>query len=185
VVESDPTEACILETFADLSSAELARALLEAEGIAATVNPSDPIAAPLGGFSSGIRLYVHRADEDRARTVLRETDLSDGELASLATAGQAEVDAINQLACKWEQRFPDLSGEWTHWWLEAEGVLLSVVPGTELSMALSVVRENHQRFASIFAHRARVGPTGEPVRQKRRFEISNRRCDAQSLEYDR
>jgi hypothetical protein len=86
----DPTEPCILEIFNDLASAELAKALLESEGIDVTINPSDPIAAPLGGFSSGIRIYVRESDKERARTILRETDLSDAELASLATAGQAE-----------------------------------------------------------------------------------------------
>ena len=181
MVEHDLLEVCLLETFYDLASAELAKALLESEGIDVTMNPSDPIAAPLGGFSSGIRVYVRGTDEERARNILRETDISDAELASLATAGQAEVDPVDRLARQWKKRFPNLSGEWTHWWIEAEEARLSIVPGTDLSAALTVVRENHRRFASIFARRARMDSNGEPVREKRRVEISNRSCDAESL----
>ena len=111
MVENDLSEACILETFDNLVSAELAKAHLESEGISVTINPSDPIAAPLGGFSSGIRIYVRGSDEERARKILRDTDLSDAELASLATAGQAEADPVDRLARHWEERFPNLSGE--------------------------------------------------------------------------
>jgi hypothetical protein len=181
VIEMDPSETCILETFDNLVSAELAKAFLESEGIDVTIDPSDPIAGPLGGFSSGIRIYVSEADKERARKILKETDLSDAELASLATAGQAEIDPIDYLAREWETRFPDLSGEWTHWYIEGEEALLLVVPGTDLFAALAVVRENHQRFASIYAWRARIDSNGETIREKRRVEISNRSENAQAL----
>lgn len=66
----DPT---IVRTFADRGEAEIARSLLEAEGIAALVSADD-----MGGstppldFSSGLQLCVDAADVDRSRELLDE-----------------------------------------------------------------------------------------------------------------
>lgn len=67
---NDPT---IVRTFADRGEAEIARSLLEAEGIAAAIAADD-----MGGntppldFSSGLQLVVEAADVDRARELLDE-----------------------------------------------------------------------------------------------------------------
>jgi predicted neutral ceramidase superfamily lipid hydrolase len=50
-----------------------------------TLDPSDPIAGPLGGFSSGIRAFVDATEEKRAQAILEDSNLSDSELAYLAT----------------------------------------------------------------------------------------------------
>jgi len=181
VPESNSENICIVRTFRDPASAEVAKSLLESEGITATITPSDPVAAPLGGFTSGIRLYVSLADEERAKTLLRDTDLSDAELSELAFAGYPSPDPVDHLAHGWENRFPDLSGQWTHWLIEAEGVVLSIVPYAELARGLQVIRENHERFGSICVHRARISTDGKPIRQKQRFEISNRKREAAIL----
>jgi len=66
----DPT---IVRTFSDRGEAEIARSLLEAEGIPASV-----VADDMGGntppldFSSGLQLVVDAADIDRARELLDE-----------------------------------------------------------------------------------------------------------------
>jgi hypothetical protein len=66
----DPT---IVRTFSDRGEAEIARSLLETEGITALVSADD-----MGGntppldFSSGLQLVVEAADVDRARELLDE-----------------------------------------------------------------------------------------------------------------
>ena len=66
----DPT---IVRTFSDRGEAEIARSLLETEGIDALVAADD-----MGGttpplhFSSGLQLVVEAADVDRARELLDE-----------------------------------------------------------------------------------------------------------------
>lgn len=73
----DPT---IVRTFSDRGEAEIARSLLENEGIAAWVAADD-----MGGntppldFSSGLQLVVEAADVDRARALLDEV-ISDAAL---------------------------------------------------------------------------------------------------------
>ena len=64
---NDPT---IVRKFADRGEAEIARSLLEAEGIAASVSADDIY--PALDFSSGLRLMVDAADVDRARELLDE-----------------------------------------------------------------------------------------------------------------
>jgi hypothetical protein len=66
----DPT---IVRTFADRGEAEIARSLLEAEGIAAAV-PAEERGGltPPEEFSSGVQLVVEAADLDRARELLDE-----------------------------------------------------------------------------------------------------------------
>ena len=67
---TDPT---IVRTFSDRGEAEIARSLLEAEGIEASLAADD-----MGGntppldFSSGLQLVVDAADVGRARTLLDE-----------------------------------------------------------------------------------------------------------------
>jgi len=66
----DPT---IVRTFSDRGEAEIARSLLETEGIAAWVAADD-----MGGntppldFSSGLQLVVEAGDVERARDLLDE-----------------------------------------------------------------------------------------------------------------
>jgi hypothetical protein len=66
----DPT---IVRTFSDRGEAEIARSLLENEGITALVAADD-----MGGntppldFSSGLQLVVEAVDVDRARELLDE-----------------------------------------------------------------------------------------------------------------
>ena len=66
----DPT---IVRVFSDRGEAEIARSLLEAEGIAAAVAADD-----MGGntppldFSSGLQLVVEATDVERARELLDE-----------------------------------------------------------------------------------------------------------------
>jgi hypothetical protein len=67
---NDPT---IVRVFADRGEAEIARSMLEAEGIAALVSADD-----MGGstppldFSSGLQLVVEAADVERAKALLDE-----------------------------------------------------------------------------------------------------------------
>jgi hypothetical protein len=73
----DPT---IVRTFPDRGEAEIARSLLEAEGIAAAV-PAEERGGltPPEEFVYGVQLVVDAADVDRARAVLDEV-VSDAEL---------------------------------------------------------------------------------------------------------
>jgi len=76
----------VVRVFGDFASAEAARSLLEAEGIAAIVDPSAPPAAVLPAQGPPrIRVLVAEADEVRAHAVLGDTALSERELAYLAT----------------------------------------------------------------------------------------------------
>ena len=67
---NDPT---IVRTFSDRGEAEIARSMLEAEGIVALVTADD-----MGGntppldFSSGLQLVVDASDVDRAQELLDE-----------------------------------------------------------------------------------------------------------------
>ena len=73
----DPT---IVRTFPDRGEAEIARALLEAEGIPAAVPAEDRggLTSP-EEFLSGVQLVVEAADVDRARELLDEV-ISEEEL---------------------------------------------------------------------------------------------------------
>ena len=66
----DPT---IVHTFADRGEAEIARSLLEAEGIAAAVPAEERggLTAP-EEFLSGVQLVVEAVDVERARELLDE-----------------------------------------------------------------------------------------------------------------
>ena len=88
---------------------------------------------------------------------------------------------MNELTRKWEHQFPDLGGEWTHWWIEGDGGLLQIVLGEDLLGAVRVVRDNHQRFTAIHAHRARIDSDGRPFRQDARFEIAARAKNPEPL----
>jgi len=53
----------------------------------------------------------------------------------------------------WEQRFPALTGKWTHWKIMGDGGLLKIVEAVNLRHALEVVENNYGRFESIKAIR--------------------------------
>jgi hypothetical protein len=73
----DPT---IVRTFADRGEAEIARSLLEAEGIPAAVPAEDRGGlTPPEEFLSGVQLVVEAGDVERARELLDEV-VSDDEL---------------------------------------------------------------------------------------------------------
>ncbi|HZN56355.1 MAG TPA: DUF2007 domain-containing protein [Candidatus Polarisedimenticolaceae bacterium] len=67
------TDPVIIRTFNDRGEAEIARALLEAEGIAAALAADDmgQNTPPLD-FSFGVQLVVEGADAERARELLEE-----------------------------------------------------------------------------------------------------------------
>ena len=67
---NDPT---IIRTFSDRGEAEIARSLLEAEGIAAAIAADDTRGNwPQFDLSAGVQLVVDAADVDRAHAVLDE-----------------------------------------------------------------------------------------------------------------
>ena len=74
----------------------------------------------------------------------------------------------------WEQRFPGLSGKWTHWKITGAGNLLAVVDGADLLGALKVVEENYGRFITIKATRVAVDGNGQILEEEKSlYEISN------------
>jgi hypothetical protein len=67
----DFDDAVVLETFPNRIAAEMAAGLLESEGIEALVRADDAGGAyPMLQFIRGVRLYVAKEDEARAREVL-------------------------------------------------------------------------------------------------------------------
>jgi hypothetical protein len=74
---NDPT---IVRTFSDRGEAEIARSLLEAEGIAASL-AADDVAGnnPSFDLSAGVQLVVDAPDVDRANELLDE-EVSDASL---------------------------------------------------------------------------------------------------------
>lgn len=56
----------------------------------------------------------------------------------------------------WEQRFPALTGKWTHWKITGDGGLLEIVEGVNLRHAVEVVENNYGRFESIKAVRVTI-----------------------------
>jgi hypothetical protein len=71
----------------------------------------------------------------------------------------------------WERQFPPLDEEWTHWWIEGDGVLLAVIAGADLSTALDVVTRHHARAREIVARAAKVDGFGEVVRDESRRHV--------------
>ena len=68
---------------------------------------------------------------------------------------------------------PSLDGEWTHWWVEADGYKLDVVPGHDPARAYRLAAENSNRMNNIVAQRAKLDPkSGEYVREKDRHQIT-------------
>lgn len=74
-----------LRWFPTAAAAEIARGLLEAEGIDCLMDPSEPLMATLASGTRGVRLRVPARERARARLLLRETELSERELTFLAT----------------------------------------------------------------------------------------------------
>ena len=80
----DPT---IVRTFSDRGEAEIARSMLEAEGIEASLTADDVgEKVPSFDLSAGLQLVVDAADVDRAHAlldeVISEADLDAAELES-------------------------------------------------------------------------------------------------------
>jgi hypothetical protein len=69
---------------------------------------------------------------------------------------------------RWEGRFPALDDEWNLWWIEGDGVLLGVVPGSSLSEAVDIVARHHERCSSITVSVAKRDSFGEVVRDSKR-----------------
>jgi hypothetical protein len=71
----------------------------------------------------------------------------------------------------WEQRFPALTDEWTHWWIEGDGALLAVVGGSDLGAALDIVETHHDQCPRIVAYYAKVDSFGEVVREEKHGRV--------------
>jgi len=69
---------------------------------------------------------------------------------------------------RWEGRFPALDDEWNLWWIEGDGALLGVVPGSSLSEAVDIVARHHERCSSITVSVAKRDSFGEVVRDSKR-----------------
>jgi hypothetical protein len=127
--------------------------------------------------------FVAIADEDASATLHETAKALSADKQAWITEASDQIGKrrriLSELMRKWEQRFPDLAGEWTHWWIEGDGGLLQIVPGDDLLGAVRVIRDNHQRFTAIHAHRARIDSDGLPFRQVARFEIANRVNDSE------
>lgn len=66
----------------------------------------------------------------------------------------------------WEQRFPNLSGKWTHWKITGDGALLGLVEGKNLTHALEVVKHNYGRFVLIKAFRVTVDENSQLLEEE-------------------
>jgi len=87
-----------------------------------------------------------------------------------------------ELRRQWEQRFPDLSGKWTHWKITGTGKLLALIDGADLLAALKVVEDNYGRYITIKAARATVDESGQLKEEEENlFEISNLTNDEQLI----
>ena len=78
---------------------------------------------------------------------------------------------------KWEARLPSLDGPWTHWQLDGEGFVIGIFSYQELGSVFRVLKENHNRFSSIFAQRVRLDESGCTILQNQRTEITNQASD--------
>jgi hypothetical protein len=74
-----------LRWFPTAAAAQIARSLLETEGIDCLIDPSEPLATALASGTRGVRLHVPESVRTRALVLLRETELSERELTFLAT----------------------------------------------------------------------------------------------------
>lgn len=85
------------------------------------------------------------------------------------------------LAHRWETALPSLEGEWTHWRLEGDGVVIGVYSWQELGDLLRALDENHSRFSSIHAQLARIDGDGSAILQGERVQITNKARDSALL----
>lgn len=83
-----------LRWFPTAAAAQVAQALLESEGVDCLLDPSEPLAATIASGVRGVRLHVRAAAKPRAEALLRETQLSERELAFLATRRLPEGDGV-------------------------------------------------------------------------------------------
>lgn len=89
-----------------------------------------------------------------------------------------QIIANKKMIANWSNRFPDLNGEWTHWWIEGEEHCLGVVSSEKLSEGVNLIIKNWKRYSSIYAYRAKRGEDGNPIfKSKHRVEISNYKND--------
>ena len=78
----------------------------------------------------------------------------------------------------WEQRFPALTGRWTHWKITGDGGLLEIVEGVNLRHALEVIENNYGRFEAIRAIRVTVDDDSSLLEEERQVtEISRFKYD--------
>ena len=72
---------------------------------------------------------------------------------------------------------PSLDAPWTHWQLDGEGFVIGIFSYQELGAVFRVLKDNHNRFSSIFAQRARLDESGCTILQDQRTEITNQASD--------
>jgi hypothetical protein len=75
----------------------------------------------------------------------------------------------------WENRFPHLDEDWTHWWIEGDGNFLILIEGCSLAEAIEYVFECREVYVSIKAYRAKYNDDGMPIREKSSYEITNKK----------
>lgn len=81
----------------------------------------------------------------------------------------------NKIRRGWENRFPHLDEDWTHWWIEGDGTFLVLIDGCNLSEAVEYVMESCDLYSSIKARRVKFNKEGKPIREKKRvYEIANK-----------
>lgn len=61
----------------------------------------------------------------------------------------------------WESRFPELSGDWTHWRLIGDGNPIAFIAGDKLLEALRFVEANCLAYSSIKCQLATADARGE------------------------
>lgn len=82
------------------------------------------------------------------------------------------------LAHKWEAALPSLEGQWTHWRLDGDGVVIGVYSWQELGGLLRALDENHSRFSSIYAQLARIDEGSTIILQDERVLITDKARDS-------
>ena len=80
-----------------------------------------------------------------------------------------------KLRDSWAKQFPELSDEWTYWWIEGDGYCLAIIEGSNLAAAVEIIEDNWNRFDSIIAHQAKLIDDDLIRRDKNRFGISDRK----------
>lgn len=72
-------------------------------------------------------------------------------------------ELLNRVRREWENRFPELFNDWTHYQIKGDNIEIAVISGFNLIEGLDIVQENFWKYKQIDVSRAKLNANGSFV----------------------